>query len=45
MPFTKTKDGKYRSPSGRILTKAQVEAYYAKKHASGPGAALMRSRV
>ena len=45
MPFTKTKDGKYRSPSGRILTKAQVQAYYAKKHSTSPGAALMRRKT
>jgi hypothetical protein len=35
MPFkkiTKGKDkGKYKSPSGRVMTKAQVQAYYAKK--------------
>lgn len=31
MPFTKQKNGKYKSPSGRIFTAAQVRAYYAKK--------------
>jgi hypothetical protein len=35
MPFkkiTRGKDkGKYKSPSGRVMTKAQVQAYYAKK--------------
>jgi hypothetical protein len=30
MPFRKTKGGKYKSPSGRTFTKAQVRAYYAK---------------
>ncbi len=33
MPFTKMKNGKYKSPSGRIFTLAQVRAYYAKKRA------------
>jgi hypothetical protein len=36
MPFTKItsgKDaGKYRSPSGRVWTKAQMQAYEAKQH-------------
>ena len=31
MPFKKTKGGKYKSPSGRKMTKKQVQAYYAKK--------------
>lgn len=31
MPFRKTKGGKYKSPSGRTFTKAQVRAYYATK--------------
>ena len=35
MPFkkiTRGKDkGKYKSPSGRVMTLAQVQAYYAKK--------------
>jgi len=31
MPFKKTKGGKYKSPSGRKMTKKQVKAYYAKK--------------
>ena len=35
MPFkkiTKGKNkGKYKSPSGRVMTKAQVRAYYARK--------------
>jgi hypothetical protein len=31
MPFKKTSSGKYRSPSGRTFTAAQVRAYYAKK--------------
>jgi len=31
MPFKKVGKNKYRSPSGRILTLAQVRAYYAKK--------------
>lgn len=29
MPFKKTKSGKYKSPSERTFTKAQVKAYYA----------------
>lgn len=29
MPFTKQKNGKYKSPSGRTFTKKQVVAYYA----------------
>lgn len=29
MPFTKQKNGKYKSPSGRSFTKKQVELYYA----------------
>lgn len=29
MPFTKQRDGKYKSPSGRTFTKKQVQAYYA----------------
>lgn len=35
MPFTKTKNGKYKSPSGRTFTKAQVRAYYAKTTSKG----------
>lgn len=35
MPFKKTKSGKYKSPSGRVMTKAQVQAYYAKKKSKG----------
>jgi hypothetical protein len=31
VPFKKIGPGKYRSPSGRIFTLAQVKAYYAKK--------------
>lgn len=31
MPFKKLANGKYKSPSGRILTGSQVKAYYAKK--------------
>ncbi len=31
MPFKKMANGKYRSPSGRVMTAAQVRAYYAKK--------------
>lgn len=30
MPFKKLKSGKYESPSGRVMTKEQVQAYYAK---------------
>lgn len=29
MPFTKTKGGKYKSPSGRTFSKKQVALYYA----------------
>jgi hypothetical protein len=29
MPFTKTRGGKYKSPSGRTFTKKQVALYYA----------------
>jgi hypothetical protein len=29
MPFKKTGPNRYKSPSGRIFTKKQVEAYYA----------------
>ena len=29
MPFTKTSNGKYKSPSGRTFTKKQVAMYYA----------------
>lgn len=35
MPFSKIKTGpdkgKYRSPTGRVFTAAQMRAYYAKK--------------
>ena len=35
MPFKKIKSGKnkgkYESPTGKILTKKQVQAYYSKK--------------
>ncbi len=31
MPFIKQKNGKYRSPSGRMFTKKQVQMYYATK--------------
>ena len=31
MPYTKTRKGKYKSPSGKTRTKKQVKAYYAKK--------------
>lgn len=34
MPFKKVAKNKYKSPSGRTMTKAQVTAYYAKKHSS-----------
>ena len=30
MPFKKIGPNKYRSPSGRIMTKEQVAAYYTK---------------
>jgi len=29
MPFTKQKDGTYKSPSGKTFTKKQVMLYYA----------------
>jgi len=29
MPFTKIAPNKYKSPSGRVFTKKQVEMYYA----------------
>lgn len=32
MPFTRMSNGRYRSPSGRTYTAAQVRAYYAKKN-------------
>lgn len=32
MPFKKTSNGKYKSPSGRVMTKSQVQAYYASKN-------------
>ena len=35
MPFKKVGKDRYKSPSGRILTKKQVRAYYAKKNAKG----------
>jgi len=35
MPYTKIKSGKdkgkYKSPNGRVVTEAQMKAYYAKK--------------
>jgi len=31
MPFKKTKGGKYKSPSGKVMTKKQVQAYNSKK--------------
>jgi len=31
MPYKKSKSGKYRSPSGKKMSKKQVQAYYAKK--------------
>lgn len=41
MPFTKItsgKDkGKFKSPSGRVMTAAQVRAYYAKESAKKKG--------
>lgn len=39
MPFVKIKSGKnkgkYRSPSGRVWTKAAMRAYYARKRRKG----------
>jgi hypothetical protein len=37
MPFKKTKTGKYKSPSGKILTKEQVQLYYIKKEKKKKG--------
>lgn len=37
MPFKKTSGGKYKSPSGKTYSKAQVKAYYAKKSAKTKG--------
>jgi len=31
MPYTKQKSGKFKSPSGKKMSKKQVQAYYAKK--------------
>lgn len=31
MPFKKMKSGKYKSPSGKVMTEKQVKAYYTKK--------------
>jgi len=31
MPYKKKKSDKYRSPSGKKMSKKQVQAYYAKK--------------
>ena len=31
MPYKKTKGGKYKSPSGKKMSKKQVRAYYASK--------------
>jgi len=35
MPFKKLKSGKYKSPGGRILSKKQLMAYYARQRAKG----------
>lgn len=39
MPFTKITSGpdkgKFKSPSGRVMTAAQVRAYYARENAKG----------
>lgn len=31
MPYTKQKSGKFKSPSGKKMSKKQVNAYYGKK--------------
>ena len=31
MPFKKVGKNRYKSPSGKVMTLAQVRAYYAKK--------------
>jgi len=40
MPFKKIGNGKYKSPSGRVFTKEQVAAYYAKKNDEVPFSSL-----
>jgi hypothetical protein len=35
MPFRKRADGKYVSPSGKIMTEKQVQAYYARREEGG----------
>jgi hypothetical protein len=35
MPFKRLKNGKYKSPTGRILSKKQLTAYYARQRAKG----------
>ena len=35
MHYTKTSKGKYKSPSGKKMSKKQVNAYYAKKKKKG----------
>ncbi len=37
MPFKKMSNGKFKSPSGRVMTGAQVRAYYAKTKGKGRG--------
>ena len=32
MPFRKTSSGKYVSPSGKVMTLEQIQAYYASKN-------------
>jgi hypothetical protein len=31
MPFKKLPDGRYVSPSGKVMTEKQVQVYYAKR--------------
>lgn len=48
MPFskiTKGKDkGKFKSPSGRVMTGSQVRAYYARQNEKGSGGKTPKGR-
>lgn len=35
MPFKKRKDGKYVSPSGKVMSEREVRAYYANRRLGG----------
>lgn len=43
MPFTKMRNGKYRGPSGKTFTAAQVRLYYS-RGGSFPGQKKTRKR-